>query len=136
MVTRRRGGGDAGVHGSMSRSRRRSQHSERLNEISCKSGFAKLRQKRPPKRFFSNTTRLYEQEPGEPYGSSRLGLCFERWASVAMGGAKRSADHPRLPARCDRIVSTNAASPMQPALRAFSPKANDRTLVCASSSFP
>lgn len=31
------------------------------------------------KRFVSRATRLYEQEPGEPFGSPLLGLYVKRW---------------------------------------------------------
>jgi hypothetical protein len=31
------------------------------------------------KRFVSRAARLYEQEPGEPYDSSRLGVYVKRW---------------------------------------------------------
>ncbi|MGA3115027.1 MAG: hypothetical protein ABSF90_11425 [Syntrophobacteraceae bacterium] len=31
------------------------------------------------KRFVSHATRLYEQGPGEPYDSPRLGLYIKRW---------------------------------------------------------
>jgi hypothetical protein len=36
------------------------------------------------KRFVSRATRLYEQEPGEPYDSSRLGLYVERWLRAGL----------------------------------------------------
>ena len=42
MITRRREGGDAGVHRSTSRSRRRSQHSERLNATSYESTYIRV----------------------------------------------------------------------------------------------
>ena len=38
------------------------------------------------KRFVSRATRLYEQEPGEPYDSSRLGLCVRHWVRQFYGG--------------------------------------------------
>ena len=34
---------------------------------------------RTEEKFFASATRLYEQEPGEPYDSSRLGLYVRRW---------------------------------------------------------
>ncbi len=37
------------------------------------------------KRFVSHATRLYEQGPGEPCGSSRLGSYVRRWVG-SMGG--------------------------------------------------
>ena len=49
-------------------------------------------------RFVSRATRLYEQEPGEPYGSPGLGCTL----NVGFGGygrSRRSDEHPRFPAR-------------------------------------
>jgi RNA-directed DNA polymerase len=41
------------------------------------------------KRFIERATRFYEREPGEPCGSSRLGVYMMRWirwVSVGLGG--------------------------------------------------
>jgi RNA-directed DNA polymerase len=43
------------------------------------------------KRFVERATRLYEQEPGEPPGSSRLGLYVKRWLRWVNGGINRSS---------------------------------------------
>jgi hypothetical protein len=40
------------------------------------------------KRFVSRAIRLYEQGPGEPYNSSRLGLYVERWLRCLWAGLK------------------------------------------------
>jgi hypothetical protein len=38
------------------------------------------------KQFVEHATRLYEQEPGEPCGSSRLGLYVKRWLQWVTAG--------------------------------------------------
>jgi RNA-directed DNA polymerase len=42
------------------------------------------------KRFVSPATRLYEQEPGEPCDSSRLGLYVDRWRRWRWAGLRDS----------------------------------------------
>jgi hypothetical protein len=37
-------------------------------------------------RFVERATRLYEQEPGEPCGPSRLGLYVQRWIRWTRAG--------------------------------------------------
>ena len=42
-------------------------------------------------KFLARAVRLYEQEPGEPFDSSRLGLYVRRWVSWVSGTASRTA---------------------------------------------
>ncbi len=43
--------------------------------------------------FVARALRLYEQEPGEPLDSSRLGVYVQRWAAWAKGGLVEEATH-------------------------------------------
>ncbi len=43
--------------------------------------------------FLARTIRLYEQEPGEPCGPSRLGAYVKHWAAWAKGGLVEEATH-------------------------------------------
>jgi hypothetical protein len=61
------------------------------------------------RRFVSRATRLYEQEPGEPYNSSRSWVVCCRLASVAMGRAERFEDNSKFSIRCDRVAITPGA---------------------------
>ncbi len=44
-------------------------------------------------RFIEHAIRLYEQEPGEPCGPSRLGAYVKHWAAWAKGGLVEEATH-------------------------------------------
>jgi RNA-directed DNA polymerase len=55
------------------------------------------------KRFVERATRLYEQEPGEPCGSSRLGLYVERWLRWVTAGISELADRLQRPLCCDAL---------------------------------
>ena len=43
--------------------------------------------------FLQRALRLYEQEPGEPLDTSRLGAYVKRWAAWAKGGLVEVATH-------------------------------------------
>jgi RNA-directed DNA polymerase len=48
------------------------------------------------KRLVSRATRLYEQGPGDPHDSSRLGLYFKRWLRWVWAGLPALNDSPQF----------------------------------------